>query len=524
MPLSEIRVDDDGIHARSQRDAVVDVLFDGRRIFSYWVQRDGVRQGQSWTMRWPEALTDHLDGVVEVTLTEHASGEQLFSEDVRLGSGEQRIEYVDRAGRPLALDKYFKRTHTFETRSDEQVRPLLDAIEEVLGALHRIDVGAFVAYGTLLGAVRGGALIGHDNDADLGYVSEYTEPADVIAESFRIQRRLIELGYPVTRYSGLAFKVDVEESDGNIRGLDVFGGFMRDGQLHLMGEIRTPFRREWIYPLGSTTLEGRELAAPADTDRFLAATYGPNWRTPDPAFHFETPTSTTRRLNGWFRGIRVGRALWDRIYATPSFDRVPRASAIARDIADEIDGPGVGGFIDVGCGRGRDVGRLSSRGVPSIGFDVHPRAFRLQAEERRDNPLVTYRTCNLLEVRHVVAAIGYAAALPGPRVMLARHLLEVVPRAARANLYRMARTLLTEPGDRMHLEFLTEEGSDDYARYRHLDTLDPATVRAELARAGARVVHEAQAPVSDSPGASRTCRMVAVWATEAGPRDQNRGL
>ena len=99
------------------------------------------------------------------------------------------------------------------------------------------------------------------------------------------------MGYAISRYSGAAFKVDVVEGDGSVRGLDVFGGFLADGYLHLMGEIRTPFEREWIFPLGTTTLEGRELPAPADTDEFLTATYGPSWRVPDPAYKFGTPPS-----------------------------------------------------------------------------------------------------------------------------------------------------------------------------------------------------------------------------------------
>src|ERR1700710_57412 len=107
--------------------------------------------------------------------------------------------------------------------------------------------------------------------------------------------------------SGAAFKVEVIEGDGSVRGLDVFGGFLADGQLFLMGEISTPFRREWLFPLRPPTLEGRVLPAPANTDAFLTATYGPTWRVPDPAYKFETPTSTHRRLNGWFRGPRVKR-------------------------------------------------------------------------------------------------------------------------------------------------------------------------------------------------------------------------
>ena len=56
-------------------------------------------------------------------------------------------------------------------------------MERILDALHEIGIEAFPAYGTLLGAVREGRLLGHDSDADLGYVSRRTVPVDVIRES-----------------------------------------------------------------------------------------------------------------------------------------------------------------------------------------------------------------------------------------------------------------------------------------------------------------------------------------------------
>ena len=62
------------------------------------------------------------------------------------------------------------------------------------------------------------------------------------------------------------FAVLVEEANGVVRGLDVFGGFFSEGHLVLMGEIRVPFQPEWVHPLGTTVLEGRTLPAPADTD------------------------------------------------------------------------------------------------------------------------------------------------------------------------------------------------------------------------------------------------------------------
>ena len=37
-------------------------------------------------------------------------------------------------------------------------------------------------YGCLLGAVRDGHMIGHDSDADVAYLCEYTHPFDIIRE------------------------------------------------------------------------------------------------------------------------------------------------------------------------------------------------------------------------------------------------------------------------------------------------------------------------------------------------------
>ena len=188
----------------------------------------------------------------------------------------------------------------------------------------------------------------------------------MVRESFRLQRTLREQGFAVDRYSAAAFKVDVVEADGGVRGLDVFGGYFLDGSLYLMGEIGTPFRADWIFPLGTCTLAGRTLPAPAQPERLLEATYGPGWRVPDPAFHFETPRTTVRRLNGWFRGIRVHRNEWERRYSRVR-DQVPplEPSPLARHVAEHEPGLLDGGHhvVDLGCGRGADALWFARQGV-----------------------------------------------------------------------------------------------------------------------------------------------------------------
>jgi len=532
--VSRVQVDNDGIVAASRSEIVLDVLFDGRRIWSFWLHRDGRsvdsrgREGGTF-VPWPGVLRRFLHGTTTVSLVEHVTGDVLFEQEVTLGGAPPgtRIAVVSPEGQPLGLDKSNRLSQTFDTRSEEHVAPLLDSIEVVLRALKEAGVDAFPAYGTLLGAVRGGKLIGHDSDADLGYVSEHTHPVDVIRESFRLQRRLAEMGYEISRYSGGAFKVDVEEGDGSVRGLDVFGGFLHDGNLILMGEIRAPFKREWIFPLGTTTLEGRTLPAPADTDKFLTATYGPSWRVPDPAYHFETPRSTHRRLNGWFRGTRVNRAEWDRTWSAAEREGAPALEPHPLVRWMRRREPELGTVIDVGCGRGTDLHWLAGEGVHGVGLDYSPRGFAAVADLVAEQGLpAEFHSFNLLELRQVLGWGALLATEPAPRVVLARHVADATDSTGRAHLWRFCEMVLRDRGG-LYLEFLMPGGGAKFARQNLLRTLDPDVVVAELEARGATVLHREELagrsrgtseqsepnkqPTARESDGRRICRMVVQW-------------
>ena len=506
--MSEVSVDGEGVRARARHEAVLDVFFDGRRILSFWLHRDGVREGSGWLFAWPKTLREFLDGTTEVRVVVTRTGQEVFREEVSFGTGRGRVAVVNQSGQPISLDKYLRRVVAFDTRSREELEPMLDAIDEVIAALKDVGIEAFLAYGTLLGAHRDGKVIGNDSDADLGYVSAHTHPVDVIRESFRVQRALVGHGYRITRYSALAFKVDVVEADGTIRGLDVFGGFLMDGHLYLMGEIGDPFEESWIFPLGTTTLEGRSFPAPADTDRVLTAMYGASWRVPDPAFHFDPPATTVRRLNGWFRGLRVGRAKWDRVYSRKQRPLAAEASPFVAWAAERE--PQAASYVDLGCGRGSDVLWMAGRGVPSVGLDFQPRSYGDAAA--REVPGAEFWRCNLLELRDVLPAGAELARRPGPRLLMARHLVDTLGLDARQHLWRLARMALAgEDGGRLYLEFLARFGDDGYAKDLHVKRRRPRMLVAELERAGATIVHRETIRVSDSPTSSKVCRLVVEW-------------
>jgi len=379
-------------------------------------------------------------------------------------------------------------------------------------------VEAFPAYGTLLGAVRDGALIGHDSDADLGYVSRHIHPVDVIRESFALQRRLGALGYATHRYSGIAFKVDVVEGDGSKRGLDVFGGFIappvgdRPSMLYLMGEIGAPFELDWIYPLGTTTLEGRTLAAPARPEKLLEATYGPGWKVPDPAFHFETPRTTVRRLNGWFRGIRVFRNDWDRRFSTLRKKLPPAGPSDLAQYLVEQEGGVPAQVVDLGAGRGADALWLARQGASVTALDFVPWASEAVQEVAAAEGLdLTVRPINLHSLRSWLAEGTRLAHTPGPRAILCRHLVDAGNDASRDSTWRVCEMALRE-GGRLYLEFW--DGEPRPREGTELLSPVPAdVVAAELEARGAVIVHREstqETKASGEPGRP-LARMVAQW-------------
>lgn len=520
---------DDGIELRCATDVVLDVLLDERRVWSFWSLRD-TEPGKADTrsVRWPRQLAEFLEGRARVTLRSHVDGQVLHEAERTFGTATGRVAVVDSRGRAMSIDKSGRIQVTFDTRSADQVAPLLDSVEEVLAALGHAGVEAFPAYGTLLGAVRDGALIGHDSDADLGYVSRHHHPVDVIRESFALQRELTGMGYRVTRYSGAGFQVLVEESDGGRRGLDVFGGYFDDGMLVLLGEVRVPFEREWVFPLGTTTLEGRELPAPAQPDRLLEAMYGPGWRTPDPAFKFQTPASTTKRLNDWFRGTTVRRPAWDRRYQAvrarhPYRKPTPLPKFLLRQ---ETQGQGPPDLVvDVGCGRGGDARWLARRGLRTLGLDYSARAWEFHAERTAltepELPL-EFGALNLLELRSTLAYGARIGAAGGRRALMARHLVDTLPPAGRHNLWRFLQ-LACHGGGRAYLEFLVSPVAEDHWAERNLlAPLDVGQVTTELAERGgtvvrAREIGSAGMGVRGNPDTfrahRRSCRMVVEWTS-----------
>ena len=507
-------VDEAGVHLPTGSDRVLDVLFDGRRIWS--VDRTMRSIDEHGLVPWPEALRPFLDGVTQATIRDHATGEVLLERDLVFGSTADRIAVVDKAGQPLSLSKWGELVQPFDSTGGKAIDAILDQTSEVLSFLtDECGLPAFIIYGTLLGAVRESKLIGHDDDVDVGYMSPHEHPADVARENFELQRRFARHGWEVKRFSAGFLQVDFPGPDGVRRHVDVFTCFRALDRFYKVFAVGAELPREAILPLGKVTLHARDLPAPADPDALLEATYGPKWRIPDPSFQFKIRRETRRRLVGWLGGFHVNIKYWDEFYRSKRAADVPREpSAFARWVSEEERGTTA--VVDIGSGNGRDSLWFAREGHPVLGLDYSPAAIERASEAANGDGLdARFEVMDLYDLRQVLAMGARLAHEHQPHVIYGRFLVHALEDAGRLNLWRFAETAL-RTGGKLYLEFRTgEDENQPHVFGEHFRKyLAPATVVAELEERGGRIEHREEghglAVYRDED--PHVCRIVASWS------------
>lgn len=139
--------------------------------------------------------------------------------------------------------------------------------------------------------------------------------------------------------------------------------FYKGGEFHEPIHVRASGMDDAILPLRTLTLHGFELAAPHDPEAWLAACYGPSWRTPDPSFVFETPWSTQRRFHAWFGSFYLGVNNWKARYSQGG-----AAHESEYIISHVLEGSDF--VVDLGSGNGEDLATYRHAGLRAHGSDV----------------------------------------------------------------------------------------------------------------------------------------------------------
>ncbi|MFD0558319.1 tetratricopeptide repeat protein [Stackebrandtia endophytica] len=135
-------------------------------------------------------------------------------------------------------------------------------------------------YGTLLGCYRDGRFIDGDDDFDIGFMSDGTDPDSLKKDCLRIMLGLIDRGYDVSlALDGRMFKIHLDGMTLDVNPL----WFFEDRVWGFQGHAITP---DAIEPSIEMEFEGSVVHIPANSEALLADNYGPTWRKPEPGFRY----------------------------------------------------------------------------------------------------------------------------------------------------------------------------------------------------------------------------------------------
>ncbi|PRI10198.1 hypothetical protein B4915_12355 [Leucobacter massiliensis] len=236
---------------------------------------------------------------------------------------------------------------------------------ELIRELESMGLPAFVVGGTLLGARRDGRLLTHDDDADVAYLSAHEHPSDLVTEAHAIEQRLRARGYTLLRHSWSHLQVFFGDPSGEEYYVDIFTAFYKNGYFHEPIHVRARGLDKKIVPVSRLTLHGVDVPAPRNPDAWLVACYGPGWRTPDPAFRFDTPLPTRRRFDGWFSSFDMRREFWE---STLQGTGSGQETTLIRDHVI-VAAEGTRAVIDLGAGLGADAVFYRDAGLACFASD-----------------------------------------------------------------------------------------------------------------------------------------------------------
>ncbi|MGI8702347.1 MAG: LicD family protein [Nocardioidaceae bacterium] len=509
-------LDDDGLDIPADVTGTVDILFDGNRVWSFSPSQHTRLAAGERRIPWPRLLRPHLNGTTRVDVVEHDSGTVLFSAEQSFGTGEGRLRFTDERGNPRFIDKWGFVQMPMSSRDPANLAPALDATEEILDVLSS-DCGlpAWIAFGSLLGAVREGKVIPHDNDLDVAYLSLHENPVDVAREMFRVSRALQQRGMSVLTKTGSFVTVIAAIPGGGRMAIDVYACFYVGDILYESSSVGAPVPRDALLPLGTLTFEGRRLPAPRDPRVLLEASYGPGWEVPDPGFRYQIPPSLKRRFLGWYGSSMRNRRYWDRLYEGGlgyqiSEDPSPFAQWVLPQLFPERP------LLDVGCGNGRDTFWLAGNGLAATGLDYSKAAMRsCRAHATRRSSPAAFRLVNFYDLRDtLVTGALICRDTPPPRSLYARFLLHALEPDGRRTFWQFADMVL-RGGGAAFFEFRTRKDiKRPHAFERHYcQYLRPDDVCDEISRAGGEVVDRVEdTGLSPYDGEDPyLCRLKAVW-------------
>lgn len=145
----------------------------------------------------------------------------------------------------------------------------------------------FLAYGSLLGPIRDGRFIAHDDDMDVGYISHAKSINEFIIEISNVADRLADHGAAVTLFDHAHMHVTMP---GETVSLDMFG--MLSIEKSLSGYNFSSASPKIGRHTKSICIENKWFDTPSNSRKLLKSIYGKDWTIEKKHFQWNTNQKT----------------------------------------------------------------------------------------------------------------------------------------------------------------------------------------------------------------------------------------
>lgn len=295
--------------------------------------------------------------------------------------------YNDR-GEKLSKNKSGLDVILFKDRKPDFFPTALAKISKVRDILrNKCAIELIPMYGTLLGIIRDGQLIPHDDDFDFCYISRKDSDEEICSEAVMVVQYLRAAEIKVAISSFGFMQIYLDETNFNI-----YVGWERQGSLFLYFGIPDGIPAELGRANGSLEIYSRIFPSPSDPRHVLKAIYGEGWDSPNPKFSYSKRIQFHKNFNflisGWPK--QTGNEFWDAVYRKRNMPDYPSQFAIS--LMPELQASS--NILDIGCGNGRDALFFSQHGHHVVGIDASKAGISAALENGRNHGL----TANFLHV------------------------------------------------------------------------------------------------------------------------------
>ncbi len=159
-------------------------------------------------------------------------------------------------------------------------------MRRVTDEFESLGVPLMMSYGTLLGVVREGDFLVHDDDIDMIFPIDATDRDDARPLIDALCDKLLERGWKIWRNeSPTALNLHLTDPRTKLH-VDLFPVLMRGdrARLHMEKMKLRDIDATLVLPASTLAFRGQPLQAPADPEGFLAERYGDGWSVADPYY------------------------------------------------------------------------------------------------------------------------------------------------------------------------------------------------------------------------------------------------